>query len=62
MALTSSGQRHVQVGHHLPDLRSHIIAPDELAVGVDGVLPADIDGRGTRRHHRDMAESGRLDQ
>jgi hypothetical protein len=45
-----------EVGHHLPGLRGHVCAADELAVLIDGVLAADVHRRGARRDDSDVAE------
>ena len=54
--------RAVWVGHHLPGLRGHVRAADQLAVLIDGVLAADIHHHGAGEDHSDMAEGRAHDQ
>jgi hypothetical protein len=44
--------------HHLPGLSGDVVAADQRSGRVDGILPADVNGRRSRRNDGDLAECG----
>ena len=56
------GQRRDHICHDSRGLGGHVGAANELAVLVDGVLPADEDHRRAGRDDGDVAEGGALDE
>ena len=47
-----------KVVHHLPGLGGDVVAADQRSGRIDGVLPADVNGRRSRRNDGDLDERG----